>query len=181
VPLLVADSKQFSTLLATAHFKEHCADITAALLDRYKQQQQQLSAVINQRDSAGNTALRNTVRYRDDRRIVCHGCMRLLLAAGADIIAHEWDADILAEVIRDTTICDDTSQHLELTVHALVQRGVDLEHRDANGNTQLLQRAQHVAKQTSVVARAVAVSPAAAAAAAANPSSARYWCQCQCH
>jgi ankyrin repeat protein len=135
---------QYTSLHEVEHFTAYCTETTAAILDSLAQQQQQLTAVINRTNSSGKTALRRTVVKQCARKRVCHGCMRILLAAGADITADEWEPDILAEVIRETTMYDDSFQRAELTVQALVQRGLDVEQQDALGRTLLQHRAHSI-------------------------------------
>eukprot|EP00953_Heterococcus_sp_UTEX-ZZ885_P016924 9497-Heterococcus_DN1.PRE.1 len=86
--------------------------------------------------------------------------MRLLLAAGADIIEDEWQTDILAEVISETTMYDDSSNDAELTVQALVQRGLDVEQQDSTGLTRLHQLAQSISEGCVSAARSAAVAAA---------------------
>jgi ankyrin repeat protein len=87
--------------------------------------------------------------------------MRLLLVAGADIIADEWQTDISGEVISERTMCDDSSKHAELTVQALVQLGLDVEQQDSDGFSRLQQLAHSISASystsASVAARAAAM------------------------
>jgi ankyrin repeat protein len=136
--VLQLDDDQQTCLHQVQHFTAYCTATTAALLEGLTQQQQ-LTAVVNRTDSSGHTALRRTVVNQGDCTRVCHSCMRLLVAAGADIIEDEWQTDILAEVISETTMCNNSSIHAELTVQALVQRGLDVEQRDSEGLTRLQQ------------------------------------------
>jgi hypothetical protein len=159
VAVLQLDNDQHTTLHAVQHFTAYCTATTAALL-KSSTQQQQLSSVINRTDSSGHTALRLTVVKQGDSTRVCHGCMRLLLAAGADIIADEWQTDILAEVISKSNMCDDSSNDAELTVQALVQRGLDVEQRDSKGLTRLQQLAQSISEGCVSTARVAAVAAA---------------------
>eukprot|EP00953_Heterococcus_sp_UTEX-ZZ885_P005629 3501-Heterococcus_DN1.PRE.3 len=157
--VLQLDENQHTCLHQVQHFTVYCTNITAALL-RGLTQQQQLTAVINRTDSSGHTALRRTIIKQGDSTRVCHGCMRLLLAAGADIIDYEWQPDILAEVISETTMYDDSSNDAELTVQALVQRGLDVEQRDSEGLTRLQQLAQYLNAHSVSTARSATVAAA---------------------
>jgi ankyrin repeat protein len=150
------DDDQHTTLHVVQHFTAYCTEITAAILDSLTQQQQ-LTAVINRTDSSGNTALRRTVVKRGDCTHVCHGCMGILMLAGADIIADEWKPDILAEVLSESTLCDDSPIDVERTVQALVQRGLDVEQRNSDGLTRLQQLAQSISKGCLSAARVEAV------------------------
>jgi ankyrin repeat protein len=157
--VLQLDENQHTCLHQVQHFTVYCTNITAALL-RDLTQQQQLTAVINRTDSSGRTALRRTVVNQGDSTRVCHGCTRLLLAAGADIIEDEWQTDILAEVLSETTMYDDSSNDAELTVQALVQRGLDVEQANSKGLTRLQQLAQSLSEACMSAAKAVAVAAA---------------------
>jgi hypothetical protein len=152
--LLQVDSDQRTPLHLVQHFTAHCTATTAALIDRLTQQQQ-LATVINSIDSSGRTALRATVVDDDeyDNRRVCQGCMRLLLAAAADTIADAWEPDILAAVISENTACDDSSTYPELTVQALVRRGLDIDQQNSEGLTWLQQLAQYVSNRSLITVR----------------------------
>jgi ankyrin repeat protein len=167
--LQLADDQQ-TPLHRVRHFTAHCTAVTAALIDSLTQQQQ-LTAVINRTDNSGHTALRHTVVERGNSTHACHGCVRLLLAAGADIIADEWKPDILSEIISETSAYDD-SCHAELTVQALAQRGLDIDQQDVYGRTRLQQLALTVSEGCWSTARSAAVA-AAMSALLANGASAK--------
>jgi hypothetical protein len=145
--VLQLDDDRHTPLHVVRHGTAYCAETTAALIGSLTQQQQR-TAVVNRLDSGGHTALRRTVEKQGYSTRVCHGCLRLLLAAGADVIADEWQPDILGEVTSVATMCDD-SCHAEQTVQALVQRGLDVEQRDSSGLTRLQQLAQSVTEDCS--------------------------------
>jgi ankyrin repeat protein len=109
------------------HFTQYCTDVTAAVLQAL-QQQQRLSSTINVVDTNGQTALQRAIAVTaDDETVMCHSCVRLLLAAGASIsrgVLH----DVLSEHKASAgQYCEEQQQ---LTVQALVQCGCDL-----NGHT----------------------------------------------
>jgi hypothetical protein len=117
------DDSQKSILHAVTHLTQYCTDVTSAALQALHQQQQ-LSQTVNLKDTDGHTALQHAVLVLTNGEIVvCHGCFRLLLAAGADV-----SAMVLERVLSERSVCVDLypEEQQQLTVQALVQRGCDL-------------------------------------------------------
>jgi ankyrin repeat protein len=83
----VANSSNQYPLHLVDHSKQHCDQLTAALLSACPSDE--LHSILNTADASGQTALQRTVRlqHADEPEgicHVCHKCMRALLAAGAD-------------------------------------------------------------------------------------------------
>jgi hypothetical protein len=127
------DDSQQSVLRAVAHLTQYCTDLTRAALQAL-QQQQQLSDTINLQNSEGDTALQLAIRTltAGDEIAVCHGCFRLLLAAGADI-----SSDILEYVLRERSVCFDLypEQHCDLIETISHSDGATLRHTAVDNNS----------------------------------------------
>jgi ankyrin repeat protein len=105
------------------HFTQYCTDVTAAVLQAL-QQQQRLSSIINVVDTNGQRALQRAIAVTaDDETVVCHSCVRVLLAAGASI-----SPGVLHDVLSEHKASADQycEEQQQLTVQALVQCGCDL-------------------------------------------------------
>jgi ankyrin repeat protein len=99
----ITSSKQ-TALHLVDHSKPYCDELTATLLSAYPRDE--LHSIVNTADTDGQTALQTTVREGAhwDAFDVCHGCLRALLAAGADAAAlSRYDADYE----RDITLVED--------------------------------------------------------------------------